>query len=99
MSLSFYRKICKQLLDEDGLLLMGTGLGLDEILSKFVKLYCSTTSQITIALNVPQYLQSKIVKQMTSQRVKVLPKIVQENTSSERYFCFLQFQQLSNLKQ
>jgi len=41
MALSCYRRIFTELLDNDGILVMGAGLGLPTIVAKFLKLYGS----------------------------------------------------------
>lgn len=50
-SLGFHKQIFADLLEEDGLLAMGKGLGLERIVASFVRLYCDP-KRLVFVLNV-----------------------------------------------
>jgi DNA excision repair protein ERCC-4 len=50
-SLGFHKQIFADLLEEDGLLAMGKGLGLERIIASFVRLYCDP-KRLVFVLNM-----------------------------------------------
>jgi hypothetical protein len=50
-SLGFHKQILADMLEEDGLLAMGKGLGLERIVASFIRLYCEP-QRLVFVLNV-----------------------------------------------
>ena len=83
MALAFHKEICSELLNEDELLAMGFGLGIHEIIMRFVKLYC-TKKHLVFVLNVNAERQRQIRCELQAEGVSKLPSIIVDSTSDER---------------
>lgn len=90
MVLSFHKLLSAELLEEDGLVVMGSGLGLEGIVERFIKAYSSSHS-IVLAINIPTVLQEQYRQNLAFQGVQTLPRIINnETTSSDRTQLYLQ---------
>lgn len=83
MALAFHKEICLQLLSEDGLVVMGQGLGIHEIIMRFVKLYCSK-KHLVFVLNIPSERQFQICCELQAEGITKLPSIITDSTSEDR---------------
>lgn len=83
MALAFHKEICLQLLSEDGLVVMGQGLGVHEIIMRFVKLYC-TKKHLVFVLNLSSERQTQICCELQADGVSKLPSIISDINSGER---------------
>ena len=85
MSVPFHKDVCAELLQEDGLSVLGRGLGIHSIVMRFIKLYCSK-KHLVFVLNVPYERQLQIRSELQVEGVSKLPSIIVETTSEERYY-------------
>lgn len=56
VSLDFHKQIFSELLEEDGILVMGVGMGLHKILLHYLKLHCDS-SGLVFVLGLPKHQQ------------------------------------------
>jgi DNA excision repair protein ERCC-4 len=86
MSLFFHKLIFTELLEEDGLLIISRGLGINKVIQKFLHLYCGQ-QEIVFALNFFPSEQQLLIEKLQEDGVpeRDLPKrINSENTMQER---------------
>lgn len=83
MALKFHKEICGELLNDDGLVVMAEGLGVHEIVMRFIKLY-STSKHLVFVLNLEQERQFQICCELQSEGISTLPSIIVDSTLDER---------------
>ncbi|RDD47919.1 DNA repair endonuclease XPF [Trichoplax sp. H2] len=88
--LEFDRQIFLDLLNEDGLVIMAKGLGVDRMMLNFLKLYCSPKSFVLV-LNTSNYQEEYFIEELKAHNVDLIPKIITSQYSSiEREEIYLQ---------
>jgi hypothetical protein len=84
MSARFHKKIAAQLLQErETLLVIAEGLGLEEILMRFMMLY-SGEKKLVFVLQLEQERQVQVRCELQAEGVTRLPSIIVDSTSEER---------------
>ena len=83
LALKFHKEICGELLNDDGLVVMAEGLGVHEIVMRFIKLY-STSKHLVFVLNLEQERQFQICCELQSEGISTLPSIIVDSTLDER---------------
>ena len=84
MALKFHKDICQQLLQEDGLVVMSAGLGIHDILVRFIKLY-SNSDHLVFVLNTKSERQLQICCELQAEGVSKLPTIITDSTADDRF--------------
>jgi DNA excision repair protein ERCC-4 len=86
MVLGFHKKLSAEILSEDGLVVLGSGMGIDNVFERFIRLYSSSATHIVLVLNLPQSLQELYRQRMAYHGVCSLPRIINnESSNAERY--------------
>ncbi len=81
MALSFHKQIFTELLEEDGLLIMGKGLGIHKVFKNFVKLYCDPNCLVFL-LNVSAHEQEHLLEELRMEGIKCMPKTINTDISA-----------------
>ncbi|KAL6072820.1 DNA repair endonuclease XPF, variant 2 [Balamuthia mandrillaris] len=89
MVLPFQRQILEDMLEEDGLLVLGRGLGLHKIVLNFLKLHC-VPNNLVFLLNTNPAEQELFIEDLRSEGVSRLPIVVNTDyNAAERTALYL----------
>ncbi|KAJ1619038.1 hypothetical protein T492DRAFT_431134 [Pavlovales sp. CCMP2436] len=80
MTAAFHVRVFEELFEEDALLVMAKGMGVQTIVAAFVRLHCQTDS-LVLLLNATPEAQRMLVEQMLASSVALVPTIVTNHFS------------------